>query len=145
VRSAVRVAATRGPVGSFRITLDPNGVGHSFPTGDLFRRLEVSVEAVGPDQQVIASARRYLTRRFGLARSSGVLIKKLVSDDRVDAGAPRVVDIDLGPLAERARLVYRVSYQRVEHPKEVTGADAVIGKEVVLAEGVLPPSQGVPR
>ncbi len=142
VRSAVRVRAARGPGGALRIEIDPNGVGHSFPTGDLFRRLYVMVEAVGPDHQVLASARRYLTRHFGYARASGVIVKKLLSDDRVTASAPRVVDLDLGALAERARLVYRISYQRVEHPQSVNNDDAVIGGEVILAEGDLPPSQG---
>lgn len=140
VRTAVSVKAQRGPGGSLRIALDANGVGHAFPTGDLFRRLEVSVEAVGPEEQVVASARRYLTRHFGYARSSGVLVKKLVSDDRVAAGAARVVDVDLGPAAARAKLVYRVSYQRVEHPQSVNSDDALVGSEVVIAEGTLPPA-----
>jgi len=43
------------------ISLVPTGVGHAFPTGDLFRRLEVAVEAVGPDNMVFGKAERFLT------------------------------------------------------------------------------------
>jgi len=142
VRASVRVEAARRPGATVRITLEPNGVGHAFPTGDLFRRLEVSAEAIGPDQQVLGRARRYLTRHFGYARSSGVVIKKLLSDDRVGAGERRVVDLDLGAAAEGAPIAYRVLYQRVEHPQSVNDDDALIGGEVIIAEATLPPSPG---
>ena len=140
VKSAVAVSATRAPNGSVLIALRPQKTGHAFPTGDLFRRLELSAEAVGSEWQVVASARRYLTRHWERQPSPfGVLLRKATSDDRPLASDVEV-ELLLGSAALGLPVHWRVAYQRVEHPTtaENEGA-AVVEGEVVLAEGVLRP------
>jgi hypothetical protein len=135
VKRAVRVTAERrGTVA--RIRIEAVGVGHAFPTGDLFRRLEVSAEAIGADQQVDAEATRHLARHFAVGK--GTQIRVLASDDRVSPGAPASVDLELGPGAKGREIVWRVAYQRVEHP--ITAGEegaAVVEGEVEIAAGKL--------
>jgi hypothetical protein len=137
LRSAARISATRAG-GAVRVRIEPVALGHAFPTGDLFRRIEVSAEAIGADQAVAAEASRYLARHFEVDKVTRV--KKLKSDDRVSSREARVIELDLGAQAAGKPVAWRVAYQRVEHPTtaENEGA-AVVEGEVVLAEGVLRP------
>ncbi|WP_437942009.1 multiheme c-type cytochrome [Sorangium sp. So ce341] len=142
-RGALRVEAQRTSPTAARITLRTARVGHAFPTGDLFRRLEVRAEILGDDHAVIASARRFLGRRF--AETPGPLgahARTTVSDDRPGApalaGRPVVVEFDLGPAAERLPIHYEVVYQRVAHASDGREDEAVIESEVSLIRGSLP-------
>ena len=135
VKRAVRVTAERRGTAA-RIRIEAAGVGHAFPTGDLFRRLEVSAEVIGGDQQVDAETTRHLARHFGVEK--GTPIRALQSDDRVSAGAPASVDLELGPGATGRAIVWRVAYQRVEHP--ITAGEegaAVVEGEVEIVAGRL--------
>jgi len=137
LRSSARITATRSE-GSVRVHIEPVSLGHAFPTGDLFRRIEVSAEAVGADHRVAAEASRYLARHFEVDKVTRV--KKLTRDDRVSSREARVVDLDLGEAAAGKPIAWRVAYQRVEHPTTVDNEGAaVVEGEVVLAEGVLGP------
>jgi hypothetical protein len=138
LRSAVRVTASRVGDGTVEVRLAPNGVGHAFPTGDLFRRLEVRAEAVGAEAQVIAEDARYLGRRFGKGvGTDGHPVKVLVADTRVSPSAEAVVKLSLGPGARGAPIAWRVAYQRVEHPVDDASDAAVVAGEVEIARGVL--------
>jgi hypothetical protein len=133
LREAVRVEAERTSPTQVRFRLTPIGVGHAFPTGDLFRRVEISAEAFGADNLVISGQRRYLTRHFELRK--GVHGKHLVSDDRLEG--PRTILIDLGEEAVGHPVAWRVAYQRVAHPEGATHEDAVLEADVELARGEL--------
>ena len=135
VKRAVRITAERrGTV--TRIRIEPAAIGHAFPTGDLFRRLSVSAEVIGPDQQVAAEATRQLARHFVVEKVTHV--RTLQSDDRVSAGAPSIVDLELGPGAKGFAIGWRVAYQRVEHPITAGEDDAaVVEGEVEIASGKL--------
>lgn len=139
IRDAARVEVQRSGPTALRVVIAARGVGHAFPTGDLFRRIEVSAEAVGPEYNVVDRQVRYLTRHFERRDvGRGIMMPFLVLDDRVGPGAePRVVDIELGPEAAGLPIAWRVAYQRVEHPISVDGHDAVVADEVVLAEGTV--------
>lgn len=138
VRSAVRVTAARSGEGAVEIRLAPGGAGHAFPTGDLFRRIEVRAEAVGVESQVVAEDARYLARRFGRAMGTdGHGIKVMLADTRVPASGEQVVALSLGPRARGLPIAWRVAYQRVEHPIEDETDAAVVGGEVEIASGVL--------
>ncbi|MDI1445506.1 multiheme c-type cytochrome [Polyangium sp. 6x1] len=140
LRASVRITATRRGAGTVAIHLEPLAVGHAFPTGDLFRRLAVHAEAVGPDQNVLAEDVRYLSRRFGRGKGrDGHSIKVLTGDDRVMPGAPSVITLSLGEKAEGAPILWQVAYERVEHPIEESSDQAVVEGEVVLAKGTLAP------
>ncbi len=68
VRGAAEVTVLRAGT-TVRVTLRPGAVGHAFPTGDMFRRIEIDGTAVGADHAVVAQQVRYLTRHFGVARA----------------------------------------------------------------------------
>jgi nitrate reductase cytochrome c-type subunit len=139
VRRAVAVTAERTARGA-AVTLAPRSIGHAFPTGDLFRRLEVSVEAVGADQAVVAERRRYLARHFGEVHGGGNP-RALLADDRVGlhGAEPSRVELDLGAAAAGRPIAVRVAYQRVAHPRGVDESTALVDDEIVLFEGTLPP------
>ena len=146
LRAAVTARAERTAPTRISITLTPAGVGHAFPTGDLFRRLVVSAEAVGDDWAVVGEGSRPLNRRFRLTQlAPGYLGRVLVGDDRVGVGPTSVVELDLGDAARGRTLAWRVEYQRVEHP---VGTDesggSVVADTTLITSGVLPASPGVP-
>jgi Cytochrome c554 and c-prime len=137
VRSAVDVAAVRIDAQRVRVTLTPRVAGHAFPTGDLFRRVEISVEAVGPDHMVLSQATRYLARHFAMRH--GQVGRRLVRDDRVFS-QPRTVELVLDEAAVGKRIAWRVAYQRVAHPVDEQAETAQVEGEVVLGWGWLPPA-----
>jgi hypothetical protein len=131
IQSAATVQATRLSPTAVRLTLTPRpGLGHAFPTGDLFRRLAV-VASVGNVKKTV-----YLARHFGDAQQiPGVHVRVTRKDDRVMPGAPRVVDIELGPSAAGKPIAWRVAHQRVENPRSREERDALVDGEILLAEG----------
>jgi hypothetical protein len=138
LRAAVRVTATRGAGGAVEVRVAASGVGHSFPTGDLFRRLSIHAEAVGVEAHVVGEDTRYLGRRFGKARGrDGRPVKVMLADTRVPASGEVVVKLALGPAGDGLPIAWRVAYERVEHPINDLSEEAVIAGEVEIAAGVL--------
>jgi Cytochrome c554 and c-prime len=139
VRGAVTVSAER-TLGGVRVTLAPRAVGHAFPTGDLFRRLQIGAEALGADRAVLAESTRFLARHFGEVRGPG-RPRVLLGDDRVGlhGAEPSRVDLDLGPAAVGRPIAVRVAYQRVAHPRGIDEESALVDDEIVLWEAELPP------
>jgi hypothetical protein len=136
VRGAATIEARREGPERIRVVITPRTPGHAFPTGDLFRRLEISAEVVGPDEMVLGSASRYLTRHFAPRRGQGG--RRLVSDDR-PRDAPVTLDLEVGPSGRDHEIAWRVAYQRVAHPRGVDEEDAEIEGEIVLASGRFKP------
>jgi hypothetical protein len=150
VKAGLRVRAERHAANRVTFVLQTERVGHAFPTGDLFRRLEVSVEAVGSDYQAIGTARRYLSRHWSEKRQLARVVREVKRDDRPSDTPLRVeLELELGP-AERALLAalplaFRVAYQRVQHPRSEADEDSVLDGEIEIASGTLPPlSKGEP-
>jgi hypothetical protein len=137
IRRAVRVTAARTGPRRLRVELAPAWVGHAFPTGDLFRRVEIVAEVLGPEMLVSSSASRYLTRHFELPAHVGGY-RRLVADDRVGAlgSAPIVVELDLGEAADHRPIAWRVAYQRVAHPRSIDARDALLDGEIEIAKGI---------
>ncbi len=136
---AVGVSARRVGATGIEVTLTPGAAGHAFPTGDLFRRLELRVWLLGPDGPR-APQRRWLGREFaGLSRRQTV-------DTRVHA-EPVVLRFDLldAPPARaaicedvtRAGVAWELAYQRVAFPDPRRSAGAEIDGEVIVAPGKL--------
>lgn len=136
VRSAASVAASRVGPGTVRIALTPRDIGHAFPTGDLFRRLEVSAEALGDDWQVVAADRRYLTRHWENDPRSpfGVVLRNVVRDDR-PLDVPVELDLELGERAAGFPIAWRVAYQRVAHPRSTDEDESLVEGEIELSSG----------
>ena len=133
LRASIRASAQRVSSTTVEVTLAPVGVGHALPTRDLFRRLEISAEAFGADNLVVASSRRYLTRHFTVGK--GAAGKRLERDDRLTG--ERTIEVDLGPDADGHPVAWRIGYQRVAHPSGATHEDAVLEDDVELASGVI--------
>jgi hypothetical protein len=137
VKGAVAVSARRTPNGSVHIALRPLETGHAFPTGDLFRRLELSAEAVGGEWQVVATQRRYLTRHWQRQPSPfGVLLRTATSDDRPLASEVEI-ELPLGSAARGLPAHWRVAYQRVEHPRSDREEDSSVEGEIEIGSGTL--------
>jgi hypothetical protein len=142
LRAALDVHVVRVGAGTVRFELAPRGVGHAFPTGDLFRRIVVSAEAVGDDGAVIASKARELGRHFtDVHEREGESRRVEIADDRPggvplgDEGGP--VILDLGESAAGFPIHYRVRYERVLFDRS-RSEDDTIDDVVVLSEGALP-------
>jgi hypothetical protein len=143
LRRSLRVTARRTPAGSVELTLAPLSVGHAFPTGDLFRRLELTVESFGAEQQVVSARTKYLARHFRSRPSAGAFGRmELVADDRPGrhGAAESRFDFELGAGSAKLPVAWSVAYQRVEHPRSIDESDALLEGEIVLAEGLLRPT-----
>jgi hypothetical protein len=129
----LRVDAEFAGDDAVRITLVQTTPGHAFPTGDLFRRLEVGWTERDAHGVVVGRAARHLARHFEMG--PGGPGRQLVDDDRV-FDEPRAVEMRLTPRSRRVE--WWVKLQRVAQIG--TGrdpAEATIESEVPLHSGVL--------
>jgi hypothetical protein len=140
LREQIEITSRLHVEGVLVVTLRQPAPGHAFPTGDLFRRLEVGAELVGARGEVIAREVRYLGRHFEVR--PGVRGRGLVRDDRVFDEA---VEVELGlardpsALAAGTEVRWWVDYQRVAQAFDGSDpARAEIESEVSLARGTLP-------
>ena len=120
-----------------RVTLAQSTPAHGFPTGDLFRRLEVGYEMRRDDGTRVAREARDLARHFvAVPGESG---RRLQRDDRV-FDEPKTVEFELPrDLPTGAHVRWWVTYQRVASVGTGTDPkDAIIESEVPLAEGDFP-------
>ena len=137
----LRVTAERMKDSGVRITLVQPAPGHAFPSGDLFRRLEIGGELRRADGQVIRREVQYLARHFEAV--PGAPGRPLVRDDRVFA-EPSIVELDLSssaspPPPRGALLAWWVSCQRVATVGSGRSpAEAKVESEIRLHSGVLP-------
>lgn len=135
LRAAVRVQAVRSR-NTLTLVLTPQRVGHAFPTGDLFRRLQLSVTAEG--EPPLPAQHRELMRHFATVQQlPGHRVRIVDSDDRLRDRSELL--FVLPQEAASRPLRFRVTYQRVAFPIDQRGGPAVLDGEVLLASGVLAP------
>lgn len=138
-KAIVGVARRTSPT-RVSISLVSDGVGHAFPTGDLFRRLAVRAEVTGPDNRVLTGATRYLARHFATGRDRfDAPIREELYDNRLKPGETSIIELDLGPAAEGMPVRWFVSLERVLHVADHQEASAILSDSVRLAEGELSP------
>jgi hypothetical protein len=134
LRASLRTTA-RWEGRSIVLDLEPDGVGHAVPTGDLFRRLRVQATLAGQP----AVAPRYLARHSPEAcRPPGPL------DDRpgADPASPTTrVTFDFSAAREGDAVTWEVRYERVERPDGCLEEDAIVESFVPWAGGemIVPP------
>ena len=91
---AIRVSKAHFENGNLTLHVASNGVGHRFPTGDLYRRLTVTVTATNADDALVAGDTFYLARDWD--RHRALLHAKepepVGDDTRLDA-TPRTLRI----------------------------------------------------
>ncbi len=145
LRASLAVTVERAPDDTLRFTLTQTRPGHDFPTGDLFRRLEVGYALLDENGKVERRALRHLARHFELV--PGLPGRQLTRDDRVQ-GEPAVVVLELPTRSEMptiARISWWVSYQRVATVGAgKSPAEAIVESEVKLSTGLLPWNQEPP-
>ena len=143
LRSAVKAKAARTTEREVTVTLAAQNVGHDFPTGDLYRRLEVRARGSGAGS---AARSATLGRRFSMVRSATGLTRVPVGDDRLPgSGAPREVRLRFDEPIDARELRWEVVYQRMDPGlARVLGVDPA-KDDVVVAEGVLPPLPSLRR
>jgi hypothetical protein len=139
LRGALRTSVERPDASHVSLTLSAHDVGHAFPTGDLFRRLVVEAEVIGPDYAFLGERRRDLARHFtdlpGLDRRHGERVA--TADDRVPADGAQRVDFDFGDVARGRTIAWQVRYERVLHLNPTHEADAEVESSVLLDRGQL--------
>jgi hypothetical protein len=145
IRKAARVTAERLDARTARVEIVADRVGHAFPTGDMFRRLEVRLEALDARGRLLAAAPPVvLARSFeDVPRDPGgrdlTFQRVEAADTRVAPdGTPSRVVLALPHAVAGARLRWRVVYQRMSTPMaEAFGVSQVLD-EILVAEGELP-------
>lgn len=109
LRSRLYVTAQQTKERKLRLTLAQIDPGHAFPSGDLFRRLEVGCELRGKDGRIAQREVRYLERKFELLpRRPG---RTLTEDNRLFF-EPLEIDFPLTS-AVSGTVRYWVTYQRI--------------------------------
>jgi hypothetical protein len=139
LRSHLDVSAAQTGDRAITVTLRQPNAGHAFPTGDLFRRLEIGAELLTAEGEVLARAVTYLARHFEV--QVGRPGRQLVLDNRV-FDQPRIVTLTM-PNSERTpaplRMRWWVTYQRVATAGAGHDTDAAtVESSVELHSGVFP-------
>ena len=118
------------------LRLDPGEVGHAVPTGDLLRRLELRLDAIGPDGQPRELGRRWLRRRFGpIQQRNGITVRGEIEDTRVGPGGV-VVELSIPADAEAGPVRWTITHQRVAEASSDPRRAAVEGA-IEFASGLL--------
>lgn len=118
------------------VIIDPAALGHAFPTGDLFRRLQVTVAS----EDESWTEQQFLARRFDLrhAGPEGAPVKIEVADERVGVRpGPTEVRFAIPTCERQASLRWSVVYQRVLETPIGAAADAEVWDQRTLAAGTL--------
>lgn len=137
LRRSIVVVATRRDAETVELSLTPVAVGHAFPTGDLFRRIELLVERRDRHGAPIESTRRYLARHFPPRQRGKPLPREveLEPDDRLTG--PARFELRVDGAREHETLHWRVAWQRVDHRVADEPEASTLHGEVVLAQGTV--------
>ncbi len=123
------------------VSVRPERIGHSFPTGDLFRRAELRVWADGDEAhaEVVPFARAFADCPEHLPGGGIVFVRRESDDSRVPApgnGAPRVLGFRLSP--ETRRIHWSLDYLLMPSPMAAAQGFAPARNRRVIASGEIP-------
>jgi len=144
IRSAAKVRASLTGANQVEVVVVADGVGHAFPTGDMFRRLEVRAEVRDSGGRTtntlrpVILARRFADKPRQAAGAGGGFQRVQVGDDRVAPpgfGEPRRVTFAIPGSPSAERVHYQVVYQRMSAPMASAFRVDRALDEIVLAEG----------
>jgi hypothetical protein len=108
---SIRVGSARVEGSSVVIDLATNGVGHRFPTGDIFRRLTITLTAFDTSGSLIAGDTFHLNRNWDQHRESlQARREETLEDDNRLTAAPREFRIQCARSPARVHLT--VEYER---------------------------------
>ncbi len=128
--NAISLEWARAEGGHVSLAFRTNGVGHAFPTGDLFRRLRVYVWLENAEGHVLGDGETFLARSFD---HSAPKDRTIETDDTRIHGR-RVVEFDLHTTERASRLGVRVEYDRAAG--RGTESAALFDRRVILERDV---------
>jgi len=141
VRSAVKVEARRLDLGRIEISLTADRIGHAFPTGDMFRRVEVSADSLDARGKVLRHETAILARSFVDIPGADHQIQRVQADDtRVPAPGHGARLVVLHTSVKATTVRYRVVYQRMSTPMAAAFGVNQILDQIEVARGELPQS-----
>jgi hypothetical protein len=111
--------------------LSSRGVGHAFPTGDLFRRLVLRVVPKGAPRGS-RPVEIPFWRTFRAAESDDGTLARYEASDRRLAPSQRVV------IPVTVELTWEVAYQRITSVEQTPPFGVDVEAETILARGRLP-------
>lgn len=136
LRSKLQITARARRDGGAQFVLRAVGVGHAFPTGDLFRRLKLEMSWHAANGQTLESQRSYLARHF--VHSYGQLTGRQLKRDNRVFKEPRVVDLVPAKGHRSATMRWALSLQRVIDSGRGDDPDkAQVDSEVLLHRGTI--------
>jgi hypothetical protein len=151
LRRAIRASAERSSGTQVTVKVDSGWTGHAFPTGDMFRRVQVRAMAL----DVLAGGAQRVTPPVDLARTFRDIpvhpdSKTDFTTQRVEGrdtriGAPgsatdhREVVLDVQGASPTSRVRWEVVYQRMMTPLAESFGVNQVEDELVLASGILEP------
>lgn len=149
LRSALDVSVTARVEGDHTLvtaTLTPRALGHSFPTGDLFRRVEVSAAwADEPASAVrVGLAREFSNVPARTPHGSLTFVRRQSADTRLAAaglGPPRVVTLAL-PGTRRGAVRWSLDHLLMPTPLAASQGVGEPRNRLVVADGTVAPPQG---
>lgn len=137
IRSAVKVRATRPTSDVVNVTLTADQVGHDFPTGDMFRRLELRAVAKGPSGDITAIP-THLRREFQTSAPGATAQRVQVRDKRVPGdGTPVDAEIRFADDVKGLPVHWVVAYQRMDRGLAKLFDVDTDADEIIVAEGDL--------
>lgn len=140
LRSAVVASAKRLSGQAITVTLSAGQVGHAFPTGDLFRRLQVRASAALDGGIAISGQPVVLSRRLAVVQTPLGIDRIQTADLRVPAsGTPVTAVVLFGADVSRAPVRWEVAYQRMPPALASTFGLDPSDDETIVATGTLPP------
>jgi hypothetical protein len=133
-RAVVVESAALGE-GEMRLSLRPGAIGHAFPTGDLFRQVEIRALPLDDKGAVLpGGSSEVLARSFAAEKLGAGMAKHVQTADTRLSGA-RTFTLPLPRTARRAR--YEIVWQRL--PPELAARLGLVMREQekVILEGAL--------
>lgn len=149
LKEAIVATANRRDDTTLELTVASGRVGHAFPTGDMFRRLEARATAIDDAGNVVGTAKPIELARVFRDVPRDPDSKTDLSHQRVE-----VADTRLGPPgtknaqrtvrltvreAKGARLRWEIAYQRMMHPLAESFGVNQLEDETIVASGIVAP------
>ena len=152
LRSAVDVAAAARPEGDrtvVTVTLTPRALGHSFPTGDLFRRVEVTAAWEGDAATVarVGLAREFANVPARAPHGGLTFVRRQRADTRLAAaglGAPRVLTLTLPGRPPGGRVRWSLDHLLMPTPLAASQGVGEPRNRLVVAAGTITPGDTPP-
>jgi len=148
IQSAATASAARSGSKGIRVDIAPKGAGHAFPTGDMFRRLEVRAIAIDPRTGATLSRSEpaHLGRTFG-DRAQGPHVMATdrveVADTRLSppgAGGGTSIELRFPTSVRGAEVRWELVYQRMSSAMAASFGVEQARDEVLVARGRLAPA-----